>query len=81
VVHYATHETLDVRHAEGFYAPLERLYAQDARARYQIEQGLELGGYVFGRLYDDLYAHRARRWRRALTGPHSVADGWWVDVD
>lgn len=78
IVHYKTHEELDVAHAEGFYQPLYAAHAEHPRHAYQIEQGLELGGYVFMRLYDDLYENRTRRWRRAVRGPHSLADGWYL---
>jgi pyrroloquinoline-quinone synthase len=79
VVHYATHEKLDEQHAEGFYAAVREAYARHPRARYQVEQGLELGAYAFLRLYDDLWLHRARRWTREVRGPHSLADGWYLD--
>lgn len=78
VVHYPTHEHLDVEHAEGFYRTLRPLYASHPRHAYQIEQGLELGAYAFLRLYEDLYRSRGRRWLRSVTGPHSLADGWWL---
>ena len=72
VVHYATHEALDVEHAEGFYASLHEPYDQHPRWRYQIDQGLELGAYVFLRLYDDLWRARDRRWNREVLGPHTL---------
>ena len=75
IIHYKTHETLDVEHAEGFYRLLYRHYESDAKARYFIEQGLELGGYVFMGLYWDLYRNRERRWMRDVMGPHSEAAG------
>ncbi len=76
LVHYTTHETLDVLHADGFYRELDAAYERHARHRYQIEQGLELGAYVFLRMYEDLHRSRARRWMREVRGPHSLADGW-----
>jgi pyrroloquinoline-quinone synthase len=79
VVHYATHEVLDVAHAEGFYASLYEPYEQHRRWRYQIEQGLELGAYAFLRLYDGLWTARERRWMRDVVGPHSLADGAWLE--
>ena len=83
LVHYGTHEELDEEHADEFYQLLRPLY-ENPRARYQIEQGLELGAYIFTRLYRDLYEARGRRWTRAIAGPHSSAEGWflekaWVD--
>jgi pyrroloquinoline quinone (PQQ) biosynthesis protein C len=79
LVHYKTHEQLDVSHAEGFYKDLDGPYAAHPRHAYQVQQGLELGAYAFLRLYEDLYRARARRWTRAVGGPHSLADGWYLD--
>ena len=79
LIHYATHETLDVMHAEGFYAELDAAYETHPRYRYQIDQGLELGAYVFLRMYEDLYRSRTRRWTRSVRGPHSLADGWHLE--
>lgn len=76
IVHYATHEELDQQHAEDFYEPLYAGYAEDPVARYQIDQGLELGAYIFLRMYRDLYEARGRRTARDIEGAHSVADGW-----
>jgi pyrroloquinoline quinone (PQQ) biosynthesis protein C len=79
IVHYKTHEVLDVEHAEGFYKSLYVPYAAHPRQAYQIQQGLELGAYAFLRLYEDLYRQRERRWSREVLGPHSLADGWYVE--
>ena len=76
IVHYAVHEELDQEHAEDFYQPLYDGFAADPVARYQIEQGLELGAYIFLRMYRDLYEARGRRTLREVGGAHSVADGW-----
>ncbi len=54
LVHYALHAQIDERHAEEFFAIIEPRWDDPAR-RYFIEQGLELGAYVFNRLYCDLY--------------------------
>jgi pyrroloquinoline-quinone synthase len=80
IVHYETHEKLDIEHAESFYAALHEPYATNARHKYQIDQGLELGAYVFMRLYEDLHRARARRWTRDVRGPHSLTDGWYVET-
>lgn len=80
IVHYATHETLDVEHAEGLYSTLHEPYAKHPRLRYQIDQGLELGAYAFMTMYEGLHRARARRWMRDVRGPHSLADGWYVEV-
>jgi pyrroloquinoline-quinone synthase len=79
VVHYATHERLDEDHARSFYAPLEAAYTRHARARYQIDQGLALGGHLIIDLYRHLWEQRARRWLREVPGPHSLADGWYLE--
>jgi pyrroloquinoline-quinone synthase len=79
IVHYATHEGLDEQHAEGFFHDLYPTYDAHPRFRYQIEQGLELGAYALLRMYEDLWAHRARRWTRPVGGPHSLADGWYLE--
>jgi pyrroloquinoline-quinone synthase len=55
LAHYKLHSEIDERHAEEFYAVVEPSWADPAR-RYFIVQGLELGAYVFNRLYTDLYA-------------------------
>ncbi len=79
LVHYATHEALDVSHADGFYRVVEGPYAAHPRHAYQVTQGLELGAYLFLRLYEDLHRARGRRWERAVLGPHSLADGWYLE--
>lgn len=76
LVHYKTHEELDVLHAEGFYVPLRSRYATDETFRYQVEQGLELGATIFLGLYRGLYESRARRTRRSVKGPHSLVAGF-----
>ncbi len=53
LVHYKLHAEIDQRHAEEFFAVIEPGW-EDARKRYYIEQGLELGIYIFDRLYRDL---------------------------
>ena len=55
LVHYALHAEIDERHAEEFFAVIEPHWDNPDR-RYFIEQGLELGAYVFDRLYWDLFA-------------------------
>lgn len=58
IVHYATHEVLDVEHCEAFHRVVEPHWPE---RREEIAAGYELGGYVFVRLYDDLYRARGRR--------------------
>jgi pyrroloquinoline-quinone synthase len=76
LTHYPAHEELELGHAEGFFRLSESLAGTDARAAYQIEQGLELGAYTLLRLYEDLFRARKRRVFREVTGPHGTADGW-----
>jgi pyrroloquinoline-quinone synthase len=54
LVHYALHAEIDERHAEEFFAVIEPQW-DDVNRCYFIEQGLELGAYIFNRLYSDLY--------------------------
>ncbi|MFO0823651.1 MAG: iron-containing redox enzyme family protein [Gemmataceae bacterium] len=53
LVHYKLHAEIDERHAEEFFAVVESGWSDRSR-RYFVEQGLELGAYVFDRLYRDL---------------------------
>lgn len=55
LVHYALHAQIDERHAEEFFAVIEKGW-DDQNRRYFIQQGLELGAYIFNRLYTDLHA-------------------------
>lgn len=65
LVHYKLHEEIDERHAEELYRVIEPSWDEgplrhdSVPRRYYVEQGLELGAYVFDRLYRDLWA-RAR---------------------
>lgn len=58
LAHYKLHAAIDERHANEFYAVVEPRWSDPGR-RYFIEQGLELGAYVFNRLYADLHARSA----------------------
>ena len=53
LVHYNVHATLDIQHAEEFFAVMEPFW-DDPKKQYFIKQGLELGAYSFDRLYKDL---------------------------
>lgn len=53
LVHYKLHAEIDERHAEEFFAVIEPQWSDDRR-RHFIEQGLELGAYIFDRLYRDM---------------------------
>jgi pyrroloquinoline-quinone synthase len=54
LTHYALHAEIDERHAEEFFAVVEPRWEEPER-RLFIVQGLELGAYVWDRLYRDLY--------------------------
>lgn len=51
--HYKLHANLDIQHAEEFFAVIERFWDNEKK-QYFIKQGLELGAYIFDRLYKDL---------------------------
>lgn len=53
LVHYKLHAQIDSRHAEDFFRVVEKSWS-DQRKQYYIKQGLELGAYIFDRLYKDL---------------------------
>lgn len=61
VVHYSVHKELDIKHSDDFFAVLQPEWNRDAAARYRIDQGLQLGAYIFDRLYRDLFEARKRR--------------------
>ncbi len=69
IPHYAIHETLDLDHAEGFFAAI-RPAAEAPTGAYAIQQGLALGAYLLLRLFDDLHHHRARRALHPGDGTH-----------
>ena len=54
LAHYKLHAELDKQHAKEFFDVIEPKWAKLER-RYFIHQGLELGAYIFDRLYRDLY--------------------------
>jgi pyrroloquinoline-quinone synthase len=53
LVHYKLHAAIDERHAGEFFNVVAERW-QDPVRRYYIIQGLELGAYIFDRLYRDL---------------------------
>lgn len=71
LVHYKLHAEIDERHAEEFFAVVEPGW-QNGTRRYFVEQGLELGTYVFDRMYRDLHAAGASRDPRYHTAPHDT---------
>lgn len=60
LVHYKLHAEIDERHAEEFFAVVEAGWQNGAR-RYFVEQGLQLGAYIFDRMYRDLHAAGSSR--------------------
>lgn len=54
LIHYKLHEEIDERHAEEFFAVVEGMWDRE-RSQYFTKQGIELGVYIFDRLYRDLY--------------------------
>ena len=61
MIHYDLHASLDVQHAEDFFAVLRPRWAESSANQYYIEQGLRLGAHTFDTLYRGLYRARARR--------------------
>ncbi|MFP6901226.1 MAG: iron-containing redox enzyme family protein [Opitutales bacterium] len=55
LVHYKLHAEIDERHAAEFFAVIEPAWETKER-HYYVEQGLQLGAYVFDRLYRDMHA-------------------------
>lgn len=69
IIHYDVHRSLDVRHANDFFATTAgglRSSADD----YYVEQGLMQGAALFLQLYGSLFEHRQRRWMRTGRTPH-----------
>lgn len=56
LVHYALHAELDHRHAEECFVVIEPRWEESLSRRQAIQHGLELGRYLFSRLYVDLDA-------------------------
>jgi pyrroloquinoline quinone (PQQ) biosynthesis protein C len=71
LIHYDLHETLDIKHAEDFFAILRTAWTADPESRNAIEQGLRLGATVFNGLYEGLFRARNRRW---IQGSHSIKE-------
>ena len=59
LVHYKMHAEIDERHAAEFFAVVESVWGEDRG--YYVEQGLQLGAYVFDRLYRDLHGHGLKK--------------------
>ena len=74
LVHYKLHAEIDERHAEEFFAVVEQGWQNGSR-RYFVEQGLQLGTYIFDRMYRDLHAVGAARTPRYHGEPHDTNGG------
>ena len=57
LVHYKLHAEIDKGHAADMFVVLEPLWSNAAH-RINIERGLQLGAYIFDRLYRDLCVSR-----------------------
>lgn len=75
IVHYKTHEILDVRHADDFFNIVKGAYKTSPENRYYIDQGFLLGATLFHMMYYQLYNNRKRRMFRDVSIPHSRAEG------
>jgi len=71
LTHYKLHSEIDERHADEFYAVVEPSWT-DAARRYYIVQGLELGAYIFNRLYSDLYTRGNQLQSQRRGGPSAT---------
>lgn len=71
LVHYKLHAEIDERHAEEFFAVVEAGW-QNGTRRYFVDQGLELGTYIFDRMYRDLHASGASRKPHYHSTPHDT---------
>lgn len=65
LVHYKLHAAVDKRHAREFFDLIETGW-RDRRRRYYIQQGLEMGAYIFDRLYRDLWSRAASPAAKAI---------------
>ena len=55
LTHYQVHAEIDERHADEFFQVIESSWDTADRQHY-VEQGLQLGAYIFNQLYESLYA-------------------------
>lgn len=55
LTHYTLHAELDERHADEFFRVIEPSWNNPNRHHY-IDQGLNLGAYIFKQLYESLYS-------------------------
>lgn len=81
LVHYKTHASLDIEHANDIFGLLEDAYRESPEQAARIEDGLALGAHLFLQLYQGLYEARHERRIRSVAGPTSLADGWVLPQD
>lgn len=55
LVHYKLHAKIDKLHAADFFQSTVEAWGNGAAGRANVESGIELGLYLFDRLYVDLY--------------------------
>lgn len=55
LVHYKLHAEIDKHHAAEFFLSTAEAWTNSLTARAHVERGIELGLYLFDRLYADLY--------------------------
>lgn len=55
LVHYKLHAEIDKHHAEEFFQSTRAACASGGAGRANVESGIELGLYLFNRLYVDLF--------------------------
>ncbi len=60
LVHYKLHSAIDKRHAREFFEIIDHKWADESK-RYLIEQGIQMGVYIFDRMYRDLYENAKRQ--------------------
>ncbi len=56
LVHYTLHAELDAKHADDFFTLVHQQWKRPTR-RVHIEKGLELGAFIFDRLYSELFLY------------------------
>ncbi len=57
LVHYKLHAEIDRRHAAEFFNEIEDAWKAGGDTQCAIEDGLDLGLFLFNKLYDDLYSY------------------------
>lgn len=60
MIHYNLHEALDVKHSKDFFDIIQTDWNDSQESKHLIQQGLELGAFIFNNLYKDMHAFRHR---------------------